>query len=105
MAATARSWTWRELILRARDLETGEEEIERRAVWVSPSEAHRRTQLIDAAHQFHPDARFKSFADSVASFVAGKHLVVARYSEPSEPPEGERAPDAWDQKALFGDAA
>lgn len=105
MAVTARSWTWRDLVLRAQDLETGEEHIEHRAVWVPPGEAHRRTQLIDAAHQRHPDARFKSFADSVASFVDGKHLIVARYGEASEPPEGERAPDAWDQQALFGDAA
>jgi hypothetical protein len=37
--------------------------------------------------------------------VAGKHLVVARYGEPSEPPASERAPDHWDQQALFGDAA
>jgi hypothetical protein len=105
MASKPRSWTWREFVLRVRDLETGEEQIERRAVWVSPNEAHRRTQLIDAAHQRHPDARFKSFAGSVASFVAGKHLVVARYGEPFDPPESERAPDDWDQKALFGDAA
>jgi hypothetical protein len=105
MASTARSWTWRDLVLRVRDLETGEEQVERRAVWVSPNEAHRRTQLIDAAHHRHPDARFKSFAGSVASFVAGKHLVVARYGEPSEPPASERAPDHWDQQALFGDAA
>lgn len=105
MAAKARPWTWRELVLRARDVETGEQQIERSTVWVPPDEARRRTQLIDAARARHPDARFKSFAGSVASFVAGTHLVVARYGERSEPPEGERAPDDWDQKALFGDAA
>ncbi len=64
-----------------------------------------RTQLIEATHRLHPDAWFKSFAGSVASFVAGKHLVVARCGESFDTPESERAPDDWDQKALFGDAA
>ncbi|MCP9491527.1 MAG: hypothetical protein MSC31_16880 [Solirubrobacteraceae bacterium MAG38_C4-C5] len=105
MATKARSWTWRELVLRARDVETGEQQIERSTVWVPPDEARRRTQLIEATHQRHPDARFKSFVSSVASFVAGKHLVVARYGGAFEPPETERAPDDWDQEALFGDAA
>jgi len=105
MVSKARSWTWRELVLRARDVETGEQQIERSTVWVPPDEARRRTQLIDAARARHPDARFKSFAGSVASFVADKHLVVARYGGAFAPPANERAPDDWDQEALFGVAA
>ncbi len=90
--------------MRARDVETGEQRIERFAVWAPPDDARRRTQLIEATHQRHPDARFKSFAGSVASFVAGRHLVVARYGEAFDPPASERAPDSWEQEALFGDA-
>ncbi len=105
MASKARPWTWRELVLRARDVETGEQQIERSTVWVPPEEARRRTQLIQATHQRHPDARFKSFAGSVASFVAGKHLVIARYGEAFDPPADERAPDSWEQEVLFGDTA
>ncbi len=90
--------------MRARDVETGEQRIERFAVWAPPDEARRRTQLIEATVQRHPEARFKSFAGSVASFVAGKYLVVALYGEAFDPPASERAPDGWEQKALFGDA-
>lgn len=101
----ARRFTWREVTVRVRNLDSGEETLRSEPMWVPPEETARRAQLLEHVRRDHPAARPKSFSGWVAGFVDGRRLVVARYGDPADPPSGERAPDDWQQAALFGGAA
>ena len=97
---------WCEVVIRVRDLDTDETSVETHELWAPADDQRQRTQLIDIVQRLRPGARVKSFAGRVASFVDGKHLVVARYGELVPPPPGEADPAAsGEQQPLFGDVA
>jgi hypothetical protein len=68
------------IVIHARHLDNDERSERRVAVAVRPhSDAGQRTQLREAVERVHPEARIRSYAEGVASFVTSTHLVVARY--------------------------
>lgn len=69
----------RELIVRVTDLGTDARSETAAKVVVPPDEPRRRLQLIDAVKADYPDARLKSYADDVASFLCGPVMIVAHY--------------------------
>lgn len=79
------------IIVRSRDVETYEEV--RVQVPVAPAGGADQVleQLITSVEDLHPGARYKSFDGKVASFVASKYLVVAKYVAPPRLPAPEPA--------------
>lgn len=86
-----------------RDLDSDERRTSERDVEAPGSQAEQRNGLIAAVRSVSPDARIRSFADGVATFIDRQHLVIASYTEL---PKGRVAPAAADGQArLFDEAA
>lgn len=73
----------------ARDLHSGETTTACRRVEAPCDEPGQRAQLDAEVRRLHPDARFKSFGGSVASYLTRTHLLVAHYESlgPARPVE------------------
>lgn len=67
------------VIVEARDLDTDARTRQVIETHRPNAAAGRRTQLQRIVADLHPDAKIRSFADGVASFLAPQHLIVARY--------------------------
>lgn len=67
------------VIVEARDLDTDARTRQVIEAHRPSGAAGRRTQLQSIVAELHPDAKIRSFADGVASFLAPQHLIVARY--------------------------
>jgi len=89
------------LRIRARDLHSGETAVTEIVVDAPCDEPGQRAQIEREVHRAHPGARFKSFADSVASYLTRKQLVVAAYERtgPTRRTAPTEAPD--EQAPLF----
>lgn len=92
--------------MKVRDLDTDERTLLVREGWEASGDQAIRTHLVNVVLAFRPTARPKSYHGGVASFVDGKHLIVARYGDVVLPPPGERPPShRHEQRSLFVDAA
>lgn len=67
------------LRIRARDLHSGETAVTEILVEAPADEPGQRAQIEREVQRAHPGARFKSFADSVASYLTRRQLVVVAY--------------------------
>lgn len=96
---------WRQVLVKLRNLDTDERTVVVRERWEARGDQAIRTQLVDVVLELRPCARPRSYHGGVASFVDGKHLIVARYGDVVPPPPGERPPGSETaQQALFLDA-
>lgn len=68
------------VLIKLRDLDTDAREEATVDIARVPDNPLRQGQyLAEVVAERHPDARAKSFADGVASFVDRRHLIIARY--------------------------
>ncbi|MGH2986264.1 MAG: hypothetical protein ACRDLO_06215 [Solirubrobacterales bacterium] len=68
------------VVIKLRDLDTDERTETSFEIDRVPDNALRQGQhLAELVAERYPDARQRSFADGVASFVAAQHLIVAKY--------------------------
>lgn len=92
--------------MKLRDLDTDERTVLIREGWEARGDQAIRTHLVNLVMELRPTARPKSYHGGVASFVDGKHLIVARYGDAIPAPAGERPPGCGsEQQPLFVDAA
>jgi hypothetical protein len=89
------------IIVRARDLDTDVAQVIEIPAVAPPEPDRQRLQLLDTVVSLHPEARIKSFADAVASFVSRQHLIVASYADPVPRARRASATPARAQEALF----
>lgn len=98
--------TWRQVLVKLRDLETDERTLLVREGWEARGDQAIRTHLVNVVLELRPRARPRSYHGGVASFVDGKHLIVARYGDAVPAPADERPPGSeFEQRSLFVDAA
>lgn len=100
MPPTPRSFP-AELRVRARDLHSGQTTTASRRVDAPCDEPGQRAQLDAEVRRLHPEARFKSFADSVASYLTRRHLLVAHYEALGPPRPVETSEPAPAHPELF----
>lgn len=91
-----------ELIIKARDLDSGATSIARVEVDAPGDPDRQRIQMVEVIADVHPDARFRSFADAAATFLDRQHLIVAFYADTPAAPRrsGSKGPESM-QPALF----
>lgn len=82
-----------QVVIKTRDLDTDAKasvvlEIER----VPDNPLRQGQQLAELVRERHPEARSRSFADGVASFVSREHLIIACYRS-ADIDEGRSHPD------------
>lgn len=86
------------LRIRARDLHSGATSVCEIELEAPSDAAGQRAQIEREVLRAHPSARFKSFADSVASYLTRRELVVAAY-ERTGPTRRSAPTDAPDEQA------
>ena len=94
--------TLRELVVRARDLDTNSEESRSLQVLVESGDQAKRLALIGAVESEYPHARVRTYANDAASFLDGKVLVVAHLGPILAREQGTATAP---QPALFEDVA
>lgn len=92
-----------QLIIKARDLDSGATSVDRVEVEAPGDPDRQRIQMIEVIAGIRPEARFRSFADAAGTFLDRQHLIVAFYADTPTPPRrsGPERPEAMQQPALF----
>lgn len=90
------------VVIKLRDLDTDERtesvvDVER----IPANELRREQELAEIVQLRHPEARQRSFAGGVASFVDRRHLIIARYLGSPSPVSEAVAEDESRQDQLF----
>jgi hypothetical protein len=93
------------VVVKLRDLDTDAEVIFEHEVAPPRDLGEQRERLVRAVAEHKPRAEIRSFANYVASFVDGEHLVVAYFENPPQIAAAlKRLDDQLGQDELFSSA-